>query len=289
MVPFMYMVSQLIDRFQLHGDAEDSAPGALMALGTVFGIVLAIPTGIYIYISGGSFGELKNFFLLAFNEVFYVISIYIYMTLIKTRDMSKVLPWFQIIPAFGIIFAFVVLGEKLPTVKILAIMLLMVGGLVLSLQKGGLDKKMIVCMIICSGLMAVYDVGFANFGRKIDFVPALFVNMVGKAFWCSLFLIGKRERKGFIMGLRTRFKLQAVGEITTIMGDLLMCGFILIQPVALVQGFNCLTPLFVLVGAVICGKLFPKVFEREARKSSLLQRTVGTILMVAGGIIILSI
>jgi uncharacterized membrane protein len=287
-VPFMYMVAQLIDRFQLHGDTEDSEPGALMALGTVFGIMLAIPTGIYIWATGHSFGGVENFFMLALNEIFYVVSIYIYMVLIKTRDMSKVLPWFQTIPAFGIVFAFVVLKEQLPILKILAISLLVIGGLVLSLQKKGLDMKMIVFMFISSGLMAVYDVGFANFGREIDFISALFVNIVGKAFWCSLFLIGKQERKGFIMGLRTRFRLQAVGEITTIAGDLCSCGFILIMPVALVQGFNCLTPLFVLVGAIICGRLFPKVFEKETRKSSLLQRVIGIVLMVLGGIILSS-
>jgi len=287
-VPLMYMVAQLVDRFQLHGNTEDSEPGALMALGTIFGVMLAIPTGIYIWVTGHSFGGIENFLMLAFNEIFYVVSIYIYLMLIKTRDMSKVLPWFQTIPAFGIVFAFVVLGEKLPTTKILAISLLVVGGLVLSLQKKGLDKKMIIFMVISSGLMAVYDVGFANFGREIDFVSALFVNMVGKAFWCSLFLIGKQERKGFTMGLKTRFKLQTVGELTTIAGDLCSCGFILILPVALVQGFNCLTPLFVLIGAIICGKLFPKVFENEASKGSLLQRVVGIILMILGGIILSS-
>ena len=285
-VPFLYTVASLVDKIQLRGDLEDSEPGVLVSLGSVFGLLFMIPIGLFIFVTGRSLGGLENLIPLFFNEIIYVVAIWLFMAAMKNDDASKVVPWFQTIPAFGLIGAFIIIGEKINTVNILAIVLLMIGGFVLSYHKDGINKRLMGLMILSAGLFALYDVIFANFGREIDSVSAIFINISGKTFWSGLILIGKKERRGFIVGLRTRLKLQSVAEITTLAADIALCALLLYFPVSLVQGVGCVQPLFILVGAALLTKFYPKVIVEDIQGLTLVQKIAGITLMVIGGIIL---
>lgn len=57
-------------------------------------------------------------------------------------------------------------------------------------------------------------------------LPTL-TGMLAKAFWLLLILVGKKERRGFRLALRTRFKLQSVSEVASIAADSARCYFLL--------------------------------------------------------------
>ena len=116
-------------------------------------------------------------------------------------------------------------------------------------------------------------------------LPLLFNELLYLAsMW--IYLIGKEERRGFVLGLRTRLKVQAVSEIACLLGDVGLCYFLLVFPVAFVQAISCMQPLFVLVAAFLLTRLFPKAIAEEVRGLTLAQKAVGVALMVAGGIVL---
>jgi len=285
-VPFLYMVSNMLDKFQLRGDDLDSEPGALMALGGGFAIVGALPLGIWIFTTETSLGDLKNIIPLLFNELLYLGSIWIYLAAMKTEEPSRVVPYFQAIPVFGLIGAFLLLDEKMTAVQLLAIGMMAGGGFLLSFHKGKMRKRLVFLMLLSSALMAGYDVTFAKFGREISPASAIFINLFGKAFWSLLILIGKKERQGFVMGLRTRLKVQAMTEIVCMLADVSLCCFLLYFPVAVVQAISCTQPLFVMVAALLLTYFFPRFVCEEIRGLTMAQKIVGIILMVSGGLVL---
>jgi hypothetical protein len=208
------------------------------------------------------------------------------MIVIKKEDTSNVVAWFQIIPAFGLIGAFFIIGEVPSFGGIIAIMLLMIGGFLLSFRKGIVNKRLIVLMVLCSGILALYDVIFADFGRNIEPLSAIFIALVGKTFWTALILIGKKERRGFVIALKTRLKVQVFAESTSLLADISMSLSFLFFPVALVQSACCTVPLFVLVFVAVLTKFYPKIISEDIEGMALLQKATGIILMVSGGIIL---
>lgn len=287
-LPFLYTIAVFIDKVQLKGETTDANPGVLMALGSLCGLVVIVPMGLWIGFSGRgqTLTDLGSLIPLLFNEALYTFAMYIYLCVMKSEDASTVVPWFQTIPAFGLVGSFLVLGEKLGLVTIVAIFFLMIGGFLLSYQKGKINKKLLVLMVLSSVLIAVYDIIFAQFGRETDGFAAVFVNIVGKTFWSMVFLVSKDVRRGFMVGLKTRLKLQTVGELTTLIAELSMCVFLLYFPVAVVQGACCIVPLFVLGGAMILTKYRPQLVEEELSGLTLAQKTISITLMVIGGIIL---
>jgi len=285
--PILYAVANLVDKLQLHGDSEDSEPLALMALGSVIGFAFIIPLGLFVYFTGRSLGEPHQIIAILANELTYNVAIFIYMMVLKKEETSNVIPWFQSVPMFGLVGAWLVLGEKLGASSITAIILVMVGGFVLSYQKQGFRKGLFGIMMLCSAVFAIYEVIFAEFGRDIDPYSAIFLTVAGKTLWSLPILVGKKERSGFMFGLKTRLKFQTVGELTNLFADITMCVCILHFPVALVQGACCTQPFFILIGAILLTKFCPwqKAVCEDITGVTIARKAIGISLLVLGGIL----
>ncbi|MFZ2038873.1 MAG: EamA family transporter [Minisyncoccia bacterium] len=285
-VPFLFAVATLADKFLVHGDGDDSNPGAIQALGGVFSIIFIVPFGLYVYFSNRDLGDWNTFVCLMFIEGLQILSMYLYMTVLKDEGPSRVAPWWQTVPVYGAIAGIFFLTEIPSTIEWVGIILVVVGGIIVSFKKGHLSKKTVILMTLATLMIAIYEVGFANFGRDIDWVSALLISLLGKVFWGLMFLVGKKERRGFIIAIRTKFKIQSITETTCVVADLGLLYFILVLPVALVQSICCFQPLFVLGGAIYLSRYFPKVMQEETEGYTRIQKVVGTILVVIGGIIL---
>jgi drug/metabolite transporter (DMT)-like permease len=109
--PFLYAVVNLIDKLLVEGEEEDSAPRALLGMSGVFAGIFAIPIGLYVFLTGRSFGDLMSVIMLIGISGLYYAGIMIYLNMLKTNDSSSAVSWFQIIPIFGIIGGFAILHE----------------------------------------------------------------------------------------------------------------------------------------------------------------------------------
>lgn len=282
--PALYAVTNLLDRFLVTGDGEDSEAGPLMAISGFFNLFFAIGIWVWMQFTHKSISA-EIFWPLFANGALYLVAMWIYLRILKFEETTRVVPWFQVIPIFGLIIAWFMLGESFGILEIVAILTMIIGGFVLSIKKGVVNGKLMAGMIIASGLIAANDVIFAHYGRQADgFVPALFADVIGKAFWCSLVLIGKKERRGFFIGLRTKFHLQSSGEIIFIVADGTFDVAKLMAPVAIAQSICCTQSLFAYVGVLALAKLYPKAFAEE--KGYGWYKLSGTILMIVGGVIL---
>ncbi len=279
----MFASVNIVDKFLVHGSEEDSKPGALLGITGLFNLIAASLVGAWMVYKGQSI-SIKLLIPLMLNGGVYVGAMWIYLYIMREEDASRVVPWFQTIPVFGIFGAFIVLQELPKWFEIGAIGLLVIGGFALSIKNGVAKKKVAILMILTSGLVAGNDVIFAEFGRQTDAAPAIFADMLGKAVFGLMFLCRRNSRKGFIVGLRTKFGIQSASELVNIGADMFLDLAKLYMPIALVQAACATQPLFVLIGATIIAKFSPK-FSEELQGNQWM-KVAGVLLMVVGGAIL---
>ncbi|MDD5639850.1 MAG: EamA family transporter [Candidatus Pacebacteria bacterium] len=284
--PVLYAAANLADKILVTGDDEDTDPGALLALSGMFAGLFAILFGLFIVYTGRPLGEIADILMLISIGAIYYSAIWIYLAMLKEDDTSNVTAWFQIIPLFGVVGAFVVLKEVPQLYQICAIPLIVLGGFLLSYQKGEMNKTIVFWMIVSAGLVALYDISFAQYGRDIDEFSAIFFMLLGKTVSGFVVLaIDKKAQRGFMLGIKTRIKTQFISESINTTADISLYASLLFYPVLLVQGISALQPMCVLIGAVIFGGIYPQIKE-DTEGTSLYKKIIGLVLMIAGGIFI---
>jgi drug/metabolite transporter (DMT)-like permease len=284
LAPILYAAANLADKILVTGDDEDTDPGALLALSGLFAGVFAIFFGLYIVYTGRPLGDIADIMMLTAVGAIYYSAIWIYLAMLKEDETSNVTAWFQVIPLFGILGAFLVLGEAPTALQVIAVPLIVIGGFMLSYQKGKTNKTIVFWMIVSAGLVALYDISFAQYGRNIDEFSAIFFMLLGKTITGFVFLaIDKKAQRGFMIGVRTRIKTQFVSESVNTLADISLYASLLFYPVLLVQGISALQPMCVLIGAIILGRWYPQVKE-DAEGTSLHWKLISLVLMIAGGI-----
>ncbi len=289
--PMLWAAATFVDDKLLRGDEgkpeSKASPGTLLAIGVVFNLLVILLLGGWLYVNGKSMVGLKLALPIIANGALTTAAMWLYLRALESEgEVSRVLPWFQTVPMFGIVGAFVFLKEIPTVIQIGGIFLLVAGGFILSVKNGVVKHKLMTMMLLSSLLLAISDVVLAKFGRQADnSLSALFADSVGKAFWGSLFLISKDCRKGFVVGLKTKFTLQSISEILTIGANFIFDWGKLLVPVAIVQATACSAPLFGLAAVVFFTVFFPRILKEDLG-GSLWQKVSGTVLIVGGGLII---
>ena len=298
--PILYGISNLIDKVIVHGDNVDNNSWAMIALGTVFDLVIIVPLGIYSWIVNGhilpSAGQFIPLFL---NGSTFTVAAWLFYESIKREDTSKAVSILQIIPAFGILLSFYGLNEKMGLDILLAIILLTVGGFVVSITKGKINKGMLVAMLLSAALYAVNDYVVAKFGREVltvtdcgffcsikEVMPVILADLFGKLFFGLISLLGRKQRTSFILGFKTKLKLVALGSVVYGAGDVVYDIAKIFAPLALVQALGCTQPVFVLIGAVALSFFYKNFPQEEVDGKSLFRKSFGVVMMVAGGILL---
>ncbi|MFA5080194.1 MAG: hypothetical protein WC472_01035 [Candidatus Paceibacterota bacterium] len=287
LIPLFYAFANLADKILVTGDDDDADPGALLALSGLFSGLFSIIFGFWIYFTGRSFGDIPTIVMLIGIGAIYYSAIWIYLDMLKANDSSSVTAWFQIIPLFGTIGAFIILREIPVWYQIVAIPMLIIGGFMLSYRKGGFNKTIVFWMIISAALVALYDVLFAEYGRSIDEFSAIFFMLLGKTASGFVVLVAdKKSQRGFWIALTTKLKTQLIAESANTLADVVQYACILSMPILLVQGAGTLQPMCVLAGAIVLGNRYPKLKE-DIKGINLYQKVLGIVLMIAGGIFLM--
>lgn len=280
--PLLYAVTNLIDKKLTVGESDDSLPSSLMLIGGLFNLLISIPI-LFFLLFQGSFEFSWGLFL---NGSLFTLAIWSYLKVLKDSDTDRVIIWYQTIPIFGLIGGIIFLGEHLNFIIISSILLIMFGSIVMSLEEGKVNKKMISMMLMSSLLIASNDVIFAFYGREIGVASAIFSDLIGKTFWSLIFLFNSNAFQGFVIGLKTKFLLQSFNEIIYIIADAMFDVAKIFAPVAIVQALVSTQPIFVFLGALILAIFYPKILGEVFEKKYLKTKIVGLILVTVGSIIL---
>jgi len=287
--PLLYAIANHTDKYLISKYIRDNEVGALIMFSALFAI-FALPI-IFIINPMVLVISLWQGAILVLIGILVVLSILCYLYALRFDEATFVVPLYQMIPIFGFILAYFILGETLTKTQILASLAILVGALILSFDIGGekirFKKKVVLLMIIASLFYAISDVLFKFVAIDRGFWISTFWTLVGKIFIGLVFLlfISSYRKQFFLLLKEARGKilaLNSMNEIFTIVADTIFQYATLLAPVALVLMVNGFQPLFVFAIGLGLTLFFPHISKEKIQKKYLLQKIIAILTIFIG-------
>lgn len=289
--PILWSLVNHADKYLLSKYTKESegGVGSLMIFSTLFSIFL-LPI-VFLFdqtiFSVSSF----NIAILLFVGVLNAVSILLYMYALEKDEASIVVPFFQLIPVFGYLLGYLILGEVVENQKIIAASVVILGALVLSLEfneerRINLKKSVLVLMGVSTFLLAFSEVLFKLVAvEEGSFWSSIFWNYTGLVVvGLILFICVRRYRVEFINLLRksgkTILTINISSEIFTIVGNLVFSYATLLAPIALVMTVNAYQPAIVFLLGVTLTLYAPQISVEKISNRHLLHKGIAIAVMV---------
>lgn len=299
---FLWVAGTYFDKYLLekyfssNNESEEAGPGALIIFSAYFSFVVVIFIFIFKYtqISYNLTDSLLGMLIGILNGGW----ILMYLYALNQSAVSKVVPIFQLVPIFGLVFSSILLGEFLFTNQIISITIIIIGALILLHYKKNsflkTDTRTLGLMFAATSLVALTETIFKVAALESNYWTAAFWTSVGfTVFGIFLFFTVKKYQKEFIDLISVKSK-QIIGansanEVIDNSAELIFFFAVTIGPVVLVQSLNAYQPVIALCFAYIIGKIAPNYFIEDLSETTLLQRIIGILLITVASIYLYSI
>lgn len=291
----LFAVSNYLDKYLIERYFKDQGNGALIIFSSLIGIV-ALPFILFFDLSALYVGPVAAG-LITLNGMLYVIGLLPYFASLRDEDASVAVPLWQLIPVFGYVLGYFILGETLLPLQIGAGLLVIIGALLLSLdlstERISLKWRTFLLMSLSSLLMALNGVGFKLLALDLSYGATIFWDCVGLIVMGLLYLVfAPVSRREFIEVFRQNSKgaltLNGINEVVNIFAMFILNYALLLAPVALIFLANAAQPLFVLIFGIILTLLFPGVIQESLDRKTLLHK-VGAIVVLAIGVFLIDL
>jgi len=287
--PLLWSLVNFADKFLLDKFFKrQGGIGSLMLFSTFFAVI-TLPVLFLIERSIFSIPT-SHIFILIVSGCLGALAIYVYLICLFDEETSVVAPFFQLIPVFGFIFGFFLLGELLTKLHTLASVLIILGALVLTIERGAIKWKLIILMSLSAVIFALQRTVFKLMALESNFITVAFWENVGLlVFGFIIYLFFSEARKDFIHTVKTSsaaiLGINLVSEAATIAGNLSFAFALTLAPVALVLSIEGTQPLFIFLLGILLTLFAPHFIEERMDKGTLIKKGIATILIVAGGIL----
>lgn len=286
--PALWSITNHIDKYLIEKYFKGGI-GALLIFSSIIGMFV-IPV-IPIFKPGVFDISFTQAALLTISGAIVVVGYFFYFYALKRDEASVVVPLFQIIPIFVFILGYIFLGEVLTTRQILGSLLIIFGGVSLSLDLNSKIPKVktavLFSMLVASFFIAVHSLIFKIVALETDFWTSIFWIYVGSILIGLFFLAFiKNYRNEFLRIMKVNrvpvIGLNVLNEILATLGDLAFKFAMLLAPLALVQSVNGFQPFFVFIFGVILTLFFPKLGTESLLKKHLAQKVITIVIMFVG-------
>jgi drug/metabolite transporter (DMT)-like permease len=290
---FLWALVNHADKYLLseHGNGGHEGVGALMLFSTgVAALVLPI---LYIIMPTVVDVGWSSALILIVVGLITAGSIFLYLIALDDEDTSIVVIFFQLIPVVGYFIGWMILGETLTGLQIVASIIILAGTTLVSFEyergSGFTFKwKVVILMSIFALMTAFSEVMFKDVALTQDFIPSLFWNHVGLLlFGLVLFFFVPAYRRQFANMLHGSplkiFSINMGSEIVTIVGNICFLYAMILAPVALVMLIGSFQSVFAFLLAVLFVIFFPKLGIREKLSARHIGLKLGSIVIVGIG------
>ena len=265
--PFMYALTNHVDKILLEKYFKKGGVGTILFFSS-FIATLVLPLCFFadrtIFDVGGI-----QILALAVVGVLNVMVLWCYLWALKDEEASIVIVFYQLVPVFGYILSYFVLGEILTRIQLIAMAVIIFGTTIVSFEidaenKFKLRRKTILPMLAASFFWAL--------GSVIFKAVALEENVWRSFFWenIALFLTGvvifmfmRSYRESFMSAMRNNSKvvlfLGIGNEFLYILGNLAFAFAYMLAPVALVLLTDSFQSIFALIIGIFFTVFFPIV------------------------------
>lgn len=286
--PFFFVLSNIVDKFVLEKKIKN-----IYAYGAIVGLC-GLLSGILVFLFTFQPFELIFAFWAILTGLIYGFSYLIYFKAVSISDISTVVALLFIYPIFTTFFAFIFLQEKLAFVKYIAIILLVLGAILMSLEKSkdkhGIKDKYRIKVVLWLMLAVAVIMGIFNTVAKftlenLSYWNVYFLTWVGAAIVLILPLIFKRNQIAF----KDSFKfthLIVYQQILAFVGLLMFFIATSLTNVSIVAALDVLRSPMAFIFIILISFFKPQLLKEGINREIVLRKIFSMILIIAGGILI---
>jgi drug/metabolite transporter (DMT)-like permease len=238
--------------------------------------------------------------LIATSGVLNMAAMLFYLQALQREEASVVAPFFQAVPLFGYVLAYLVLGETLSPRQMAGGVLIVMGALTVSVRfapslpspasgggkGGGFKLRLATLMLSCGFALALSGLIFKVFAIKIEFWSTAFWMFVGEAIFGIGLLLIPSCRRQFLAMLRANtaalLTINGSNELINIGGGLGNRYALLFAPLSIVQAIASTTTLFVFAFGVALSVFFPGLARERLSGRELTQKGIAAAFVALG-------
>jgi uncharacterized membrane protein len=293
--PLLWAVVNHIDKYLLSRTSHPSSVNVLMVYSTGFSAVV-IPL-MLLFGYEKLFVDWKQVIIQIIGGVLMSVSIYCYLLALDREEASKVIPLVLLVPIFGYIFSYFILGETLTVIEIIGCLLILLGALVITLEfreetrRIHIKHEVLLIMIVGAIFQAAPETLFKYVTLENSFVVSIFWQHVGILLYGVILLT---FRKGLWGDFTMSVKSDGIGMVSfNFLSEALNAGAhmvrdyaFLLAPVAVIMTLNGYQPLFVFIIGIALTLLIPKIIKENIHTSHLIHKGSAIAIMIIGTILI---
>lgn len=288
--PFLWGITNHIDKLLLEKYFKSRGVGALLIFSSIIGLaILPLLFLLYKDVSNISF---LNATILVVSGIISALVLWLYFEALKDEEASIVVVFYQLIPVFGYILGYLLLGEVLSVQQLFAMALIIMGASIISFEideenKFRLRKKTVFLMTLASLLSALDSVMFKFVLIQENLWQSLFWENVGLGiFGISILVFATKYRRDFLLMVKNNskgiFSLNVLNELLYVGGNFLFAYAYLLAPVALVLLVNSYQPIFVFIIGIVLTLFLPKLGIESIKLRHVVQKILALIVMGLG-------
>lgn len=281
--PFLYALTNYIDKVLLERYFKKSGIGTVLLFSSL-GSVFALPFFLLIdrTVLDVSF---VNILILAVKGMLGVGVLWCYLIALRDEETSVVIVFYQLVPVFGSILGYLVLGEVLTHIQLISMAIIILGTTIIAFEVD-LDnhfklrkKSTIIPMLGASFFWALGGTIFKLVALKENLWRSLFwENLMFVLVGICIFIFIRSYRENFISAFKSNSKnilsLNVLNESIYISGNVVVAYAYLLAPVGLVLLTQSFQPIFVLFIGVILTVFFPKIIVEKIEAKHIWQKII---------------
>ncbi|KKT69625.1 MAG: hypothetical protein UW65_C0017G0006 [candidate division WWE3 bacterium GW2011_GWB1_44_4] len=287
--PTLNALVNFIDKYMLERVMKGHGIGSLTIISSLMGLPIAL---LILLVNPQVFTiSLGHALLIMLNGLFYILWVLPYLYALDKDEASIVMPLFQLASVMSFILAYIFLGETLTITQMLGCVLVLAGGVGISLEKveGKVKVKTAVLglVLLSCFFIAVSGVIFKYIALEETFWVTSFWETIGIFLSTIPLFAVKSYRTQFAKVIKSNgpkvLLITTGSELLVAAGRLALNLATLLVPISLVyfvdSGFS---PFFVLVYGIVLTRLFPRFVKEKIDRVSIAKKLIAICVMFAG-------
>jgi drug/metabolite transporter (DMT)-like permease len=294
--PLLYAFTNFIDKLLLEKYFKNGGVGTLVLISSLIS-VFVLP---FIFLLDNTVFSVgyTQILTLAVVGILNVVVIWCYLLALRDEEASIVVVFYQLVPVFGSILGYFILGEVLSQIQLIAMAIIIFGTTIISFEvdaenKFKLRRKTIFLMLVAALAWAIESVLFKavaleeNLWRSV-FWEHLMVTIVG----LLIFIFIRSYRENFLSAMRDNSRrilsLNVLNETIYIVGNIVVAFTYLLAPVGLVLLTESFQPIFVFMLGIFFTFFFPKIATEKIYARHIIQKVIAICITGIGTYLLLA-
>lgn len=295
--PFMYALSNHIDKILLSKYFKEGGAGTLILFSSLSAVVV-LP---FIFLADKTVVmdiDGVSILVLSVVGILNVFVLWCWFMALENEEASIAVVFYQLVPVFGCILGYFILGEVLTRLQIVAMAVVILGALIISFEIDKKNKlklrwKTIALMTSAAFFWALGAVLFKTVALEENLWRTIFWEhlMLGVVGLC-IFLFMRSYRNNFLLAIKENSKtilaINGANESLYILGNIAYSIAYMLAPIGLVLLAESFQPIFVLAIGTFLTVFFPKIVTERIQAKYLIQKIVA-VCVTGCGVYLLSI